>query len=121
MEFNFKNELKNIILVAFRYFEFLHSQGQSRRFDARPITSALPQTIGIFRAGRPSLKGANNGSSLMLRDAPDTQSEGAEKRPANKFGWSTTVGFRDHSGPGSDINALTNSANAGHSGMPATR
>jgi hypothetical protein len=28
MEFNFKNELKNIILVAFRYFEFLHSQGQ---------------------------------------------------------------------------------------------
>ena len=31
-EFNLEVELKNIILVAFRFFEFLHSQGQSRRF-----------------------------------------------------------------------------------------
>jgi hypothetical protein len=42
MEFNFKNELKNIILVAFRYFEFLHSQGQKRHFDRLPFTSGLP-------------------------------------------------------------------------------
>jgi hypothetical protein len=27
-EFNLQVELKNIILVAFRFFEFLHSQGQ---------------------------------------------------------------------------------------------
>jgi hypothetical protein len=31
IEFNLEVELKNIILVAFRYFEFLHSQGQSRK------------------------------------------------------------------------------------------
>jgi hypothetical protein len=52
MEINFKNELKNIILVAFRYFEFLHSQGQSRHFDRLPLTSGLPQGADIVRAGR---------------------------------------------------------------------
>jgi hypothetical protein len=30
-EFNLEVELKNIILVAFRFFEFLHSQGQKRK------------------------------------------------------------------------------------------
>jgi hypothetical protein len=30
-EFNLEVELKNIILVAFRFFEFLHSQGQKAR------------------------------------------------------------------------------------------
>ena len=29
--FNFKIELKNVILVAFRTFAFLHSQGQKRK------------------------------------------------------------------------------------------
>jgi hypothetical protein len=29
-EFSLEVELKNIILVAFRFFEFLHSQGQQR-------------------------------------------------------------------------------------------
>jgi hypothetical protein len=41
IEFNLEVELKNIILVAFRYFEFLHSQGQTRRFDDAPIASGL--------------------------------------------------------------------------------
>jgi hypothetical protein len=30
-EFNLEVELKNIILVAFRFFEFLHSLGQNRK------------------------------------------------------------------------------------------
>jgi hypothetical protein len=42
MEFNFKNELKNIILVAFRYFEFLHSRGQNRKSWPCGGMSALP-------------------------------------------------------------------------------
>jgi hypothetical protein len=40
--FNLKSELKNLILVAFRSFAFLHSQGQSRHFGRRPTTSGLP-------------------------------------------------------------------------------
>jgi hypothetical protein len=43
-EFNLEVELKNIILVAFRFFEFSHSQGQLRRFGALPVTSGLPLT-----------------------------------------------------------------------------
>jgi hypothetical protein len=42
IEFNLEVELKNIILVAFRYFEFYKAKGQSRRFDDAPITSGLP-------------------------------------------------------------------------------
>jgi hypothetical protein len=41
-EFNLEVELKNIILVAYRFFEFLHGQGQTRGFDPLPITSGLP-------------------------------------------------------------------------------
>jgi hypothetical protein len=33
-EFNLEVELKNIILVAFRFFEFLHSQGQVAAAEA---------------------------------------------------------------------------------------
>jgi hypothetical protein len=48
--FNFKIELKNVILVAFRTFAFLHSQGQQA---TSPIHEALvrstPQT-GHLRA-----------------------------------------------------------------------
>ena len=44
IEFNLEVELKNIILVAFRYFEFLHNQGQSRRFGWGPVTSDLHPT-----------------------------------------------------------------------------
>ena len=42
-EFNFEVELKNIILVAFRFFEFSHSQGHSRRFGRTTATSSLPR------------------------------------------------------------------------------
>jgi hypothetical protein len=40
--FNFEIELKNIILRRVSIFEFLHSQGQSRRFGRVLMTSALP-------------------------------------------------------------------------------
>src|ERR1700692_2534846 len=33
IEFNLEVAPKNIILVAFRYFEFLHSQGQTRKYS----------------------------------------------------------------------------------------
>jgi hypothetical protein len=49
--FNFKIELKNVILVAFRTFAFLHSQGHSRHFAGLPITSGLPLEADIVRAG----------------------------------------------------------------------
>jgi len=38
--FDCEIELKNVILVAFRFFAFLHSQGHSRRSDHAPVTSA---------------------------------------------------------------------------------
>ena len=43
IQFNLEVELENIILVAFRYFEFLHSQGHSRHFDRASFTSGLPR------------------------------------------------------------------------------
>ena len=49
-EFNLEVELKNIILVAFRFFEFLHSQGQKRRLRSPPITSGLPRQADYLRA-----------------------------------------------------------------------
>jgi hypothetical protein len=39
---NLKNELKNVVLAAFRSFAFLLSQGQKLRFDRLAITSGLP-------------------------------------------------------------------------------
>ena len=50
-EFNLEVELKNIILVAFRFFEFLHSQGQTRTSSlgaARP----LPPSADIGPGGQ---------------------------------------------------------------------
>jgi hypothetical protein len=41
-EFNLEVELKNIILVALRFFEFLHSQGHSHRSGGAAFTSVLP-------------------------------------------------------------------------------
>src|SRR5450755_4593448 len=52
IEFNLEVELKNIILVAFRYFEFLHSQGHSRHDDRAPMTSGLPRQADIFSVQR---------------------------------------------------------------------
>jgi hypothetical protein len=40
-EFNLEVELKNIILVAFRFFEFLHSQGHSLHSEDAPTTSSF--------------------------------------------------------------------------------
>jgi hypothetical protein len=48
--FDLTIELKNVILVAFRSFAFLHSQGQSRHFGRVPFSSGLPQRTDIFRA-----------------------------------------------------------------------
>jgi hypothetical protein len=45
-------ELKNIILRRVSIFEFLHSQGQKRRFDRAPFTSGLPQQTDILRVPR---------------------------------------------------------------------
>ena len=42
-EFNLEVELKNIILVAFRFFEFLHSQGQNRKRPHLNGKSVLPR------------------------------------------------------------------------------
>src|SRR5258707_6502699 len=50
--FNLEIELKNIILRRVSIFEFLHSQGQSRRFgDVRATSALLPKT-DIHRKGR---------------------------------------------------------------------
>jgi hypothetical protein len=40
--FNLEIELKNIILRRVSIFEFLHSQGQKRRFRDVRVASALP-------------------------------------------------------------------------------
>src|SRR5882672_11860968 len=40
--FNLEIELKNVILVAFRLFAFLHSQGQIRKSGRASGQSALP-------------------------------------------------------------------------------
>jgi hypothetical protein len=39
---NSENELKNVILAVFRFFAFLHSQGQTRKSSWPAPTSALP-------------------------------------------------------------------------------
>jgi hypothetical protein len=46
-EFNLEVELKNIILIAFRFFEFLHSQGHLRQFHHARVTSDLPPTPDV--------------------------------------------------------------------------
>ena len=50
--FNIAIELKNIILRRVSIFEFLHSQGQSRRFDRTTATFGLPPATDIVSAGR---------------------------------------------------------------------
>jgi hypothetical protein len=50
--FNLEIELKNIILRRVSIFEFLHSQGQSRRFAPPPMTSGLPPEANTVTAGR---------------------------------------------------------------------
>jgi hypothetical protein len=51
-EFNLEVELKNIILVAFRFFEFLHSQGQKRKWPRLNGMSVLPSRADIVRPTR---------------------------------------------------------------------
>jgi hypothetical protein len=51
-EFNLEVELKNIILVAFRFFEFSHSLAQKRRFDRLPFTSGLSPSTDIVGVRR---------------------------------------------------------------------
>jgi hypothetical protein len=47
--FNFEIELKNIILRRVSIFEFLHSQGQKRRFGRPSATSDQPRSTDIDR------------------------------------------------------------------------
>jgi hypothetical protein len=48
IQFDLEVELKNIILVAFRYFEFLHSQGpKSAALTARRVLPVFPGKPGI--------------------------------------------------------------------------
>jgi hypothetical protein len=48
-EFNLEIELKKIILVTFRFFEFLHSQGQNQKSGDAIATSDLPLKPDIKR------------------------------------------------------------------------
>ena len=47
--FNFKIELKNVILVAFRTFSFSHSQGQTRKCPRLHGTSVVPSRADVVR------------------------------------------------------------------------
>jgi hypothetical protein len=51
-EFNLEVELKNIILVAFRFFEFLHNRVIRDRVEptASPAMSAMPSPESGFMA-----------------------------------------------------------------------
>jgi hypothetical protein len=51
-KFNLEAELKNIILVAFRFFEFSHSQGQKRKSACLNGMSGLRPKADIRRTGR---------------------------------------------------------------------
>ena len=48
-DFNLEVELKNIILVVFRFFEFLHSQGQTETSARSRATSGPPRLTDITR------------------------------------------------------------------------
>ena len=45
--FNFEIEIKNIILVALRTFEFSRGLGQERQFDSRSTISGAPPTADV--------------------------------------------------------------------------
>jgi hypothetical protein len=46
-EFNLEVELENIILVTFRFFEFLHSQGQKQTStDILTMSASPPEAVG---------------------------------------------------------------------------
>jgi hypothetical protein len=62
-ESNLEVELKNIILVAFRFFEFLHSQGQKRISRPRYGMSGRPLIVVLRRA---TLTRPGDGSNAML-------------------------------------------------------
>ena len=51
-DFNLEVELKNIILIAILFFEFLHSQGHFRKLDRLNGMSDLPPKADIRRQGR---------------------------------------------------------------------
>jgi hypothetical protein len=54
-------ELDNIILVLFRFFEFLHSQGQSETQAHRPGMTVLSPGMDMSMTGRfaPEAAGQN--------------------------------------------------------------
>ena len=60
--FDLEIELKNVILVAFRFFAFLHNQGHSRPKSTIQVTSAYPLRAEVQR------------TSLMVRFVPTRDS-----------------------------------------------
>jgi hypothetical protein len=50
--FDLEIELKNVILVAFRFFAFLHSQGQTRTSGCGCMKSVHPPRADIATAAR---------------------------------------------------------------------
>jgi hypothetical protein len=92
--FNLEIELKNIILRRVSIFEFLHSQGHSRRFGRTTATSGMPlpaqpvdatQALNGRRNGRSScLKGAMNG--LMHRRKQQLYSITSSARASRELG-----------------------------------
>ena len=52
---NLETELKNIILVAFGFFEFSHSRGQKRKSRTCGGTSASPRTRTLDGLSRRSV------------------------------------------------------------------
>jgi hypothetical protein len=68
--FNLEIKLENVILVAFRLFAFLHSQGQTRTSTRATEMSALPPQNGHRSTRTPRLKSARTGHQV----APDNLS-----------------------------------------------
>lgn len=75
-EFNLEVELKNIILVAFRFFEFLHSQGQSE-------TSALDLGLAASTLKPDIPPPEEKGLDLSTRITEGIVTEGQD--PASRF------------------------------------
>ena len=60
-----ESELKNIILAAFRFFAFLHSQGQTETRALRRGMSVLPPGAEMCMTGRFAPKAADQKRPLV--------------------------------------------------------
>src|SRR6185436_13882244 len=66
--FNLEIDLKNIILRRVSIFEFLHSQGHSRRFDRVQLTSGLISQADIIADRRHALRVPSSRSRKFFLD-----------------------------------------------------